>query len=176
MAFMPGDDAGCDMFLKIDGARSGLIKGESRDPAHSDEIQVLAWAWSMEGNASATVASGGGGKGAAQVSVRELVVTKRVDLASTALMSALRGNDLIKNATLSVRKAGGASPVDYVKIMLEGVRVRSMEIESGGPGTASQLLERVSFAFKRITVEYRPQLGQGAGGGVSSFSTEIGQS
>ena len=32
-----------DMFLKIEGAKQGLIKGESKDTSHKDEIDVVSW-------------------------------------------------------------------------------------------------------------------------------------
>jgi type VI secretion system secreted protein Hcp len=164
-----------DMFIKIEGARSGVFKGESRDPAHLDEIQLVAWSWGMEGNASATVSAGGRAAGANQVSVRELEIVKRVDSATTALMSALRSNEVLKTVTLSVRKAGGASPVEYLKIILEKGRVRSVDLETGLHGSEELIGERVRISFQRITVEYRPQQAQGGGGGASSFTTELEQ-
>lgn len=170
-----GSAASSDMFIKIEGARSGVFKGESRDPAHIDEIQLLAWSWGMEGNASATVSAGGRAAGANQVSVRELEIVKRVDSATTAIMSALRSNEVLKTVTLSVRKAGGSSPVEYLKVILEKGRVRSVDLETGVQGADELIGERVRISFQKITVEYRPQQSQGGGGGASSFTTELEQ-
>jgi len=170
-----GTEPSGDMFIKIEGQRSGLFRGESRDPAHLDEIQLVAWSWGMEGNASATVSAGGRAAGANQVSVRELQIAKRVDSATTALMSALRNNEPIKNATLTMRKAGGSGPVEYLKIMLEKARIRSIALETGLFGAAENVAERVTISFQKITVDYRPQQAQGGGGGASSFSTELEQ-
>jgi type VI protein secretion system component Hcp len=37
-----------DMFLKIDG-----VKGESKDQAHTQEIDVFSWSWGMSNSGSA---------------------------------------------------------------------------------------------------------------------------
>ena len=36
-----------DLFFKVKGAKHGLIKGESQDDEHKDEIEVLSWSWGM---------------------------------------------------------------------------------------------------------------------------------
>ena len=164
--------SGGDMFLKVEGARSGAFKGESQDPSHRDEIDVVSWSWGMQGNASATVTTGGRGGGANQVSARELEVLKRVDGATSALLSALRNNEPLK-ATLTVRKAGGSSPVEYLKVILEKARVRSVDLESGAGGEG--VVERIRLSFQRITIEYRSQSAKGSGSGVSGFSMELDQ-
>ena len=165
--------AGGDMFLKVEGARSGAFKGESQDPTHRDEIDVLSWSWGMQGNASATVTTGGRSGGANQVSARELEILKRVDGATSGLLSALRANEPLK-ATLTVRKAGGSSPVEYLKIILEKARVRSVELESGVAGNEN-VVERIRLSFQRFTLEYRSQSAKGSGTGVSGFSMELDQ-
>ena len=113
-----------DMFLKIDGSRQGAIKGETRDAGHKDEIDVLGWTWGMEGNLIH-------GQATAKTVVRELKITKRVDQATTGLMSALRSNEVIKKAVLTVRKAGGKDPVEYYTITLEKGRITSLIQQSG---------------------------------------------
>src|SRR5512146_2262339 len=91
-----------DMFLKIESARQGAIKGEAQDENHKDEIDVVNWSWGMEAK---TALSGGGASPKATLS--ELSIVKQVDSASTGLMSAMRNNELISKAVLTVRKAGG---------------------------------------------------------------------
>ena len=115
------------MFLKIDGTRQGAIKGEARDAGHNDEIDVLGWTWGMEGNLVH-------GQVTAKTAVRELKITKRVDKATTGLMSALRSNEVIKKAVLTVRKSGGTDPVEYYTITLEKGRITSL-IQRSGDGT-----------------------------------------
>src|SRR6185295_14971455 len=91
-----------DMFLKLDTARQGPLKGEAQDEKHKDEIDVVSWSWGMR----AQTALGGAGK-TGKATLDELNVVKRVDSASTGLMAAMRNNEVIKKGVLTVRKAGG---------------------------------------------------------------------
>ena len=157
--------AKADMFLKVEGAKQGPIKGESTEPKHADEIEVSGWSWGMDGNATAFGAS------SARTTLQELIVRKRVDSASTGLMSALRNNEVIKKAVLSVRKAGGVA-LPYMTITVEKARVISHHV-----GTVvddePELTEEIRLAFFKVLVEYRAQDAKGAGKGVNSFETEV---
>jgi type VI secretion system secreted protein Hcp len=155
-----------DMFLKIEGTRQGAIKGESIDTHHTDEIEVLGWNWGMDVSAASFGAS------AARTTLQELVVRKRVDRASTALMSALRANEPLKKLTLSVRKAGGESSLDYFKITIEKARVMSHTVGSAMDGSP-ELVEELRVAFFKVNVQYQPQASAGGSGGATTFETEI---
>ena len=157
-----------DMFLKIEGAKQGAIKGEAQDQKHADEIDVLAWSWGMEGN---TIR----GQGSPKTVVHELKVSKRVDRATTALMSCLRSNELIKKAVLTVRKAGGPDAIEYFKITLEKARITSITTMSGDGPDPSQLGEELSIAFHKVNVEYKPQGKDGLARGGSTFETDISE-
>jgi type VI secretion system secreted protein Hcp len=156
-----------DMFLKVESARQGAIKGEARDADHKDEIQIIRWSWGMR----AQTALGGAGP-TGKTSVHELSIVKRVDCASTALMSAMRSNDLIKKVVLTVRKAG-ENPLEYLKITLQSARITAFDVESGAFGDEAELIENMSLAFQRISVEYVPQGTDGQPRGSTSFETEI---
>ena len=154
------------MFLSVNGARAGPITGESQDSKHKNEIEVLAWSWGMQGKPSL-----GGGGATGKSTMRELRITKRVDKASTALMSALRNNEPIKVATLTIRKIGKTA-LEYLTIKIEDGRVMSLEIEAGDASNAPALLERVSFSFNKVTVDYTPQGPDGNPLGGTSFMDE----
>lgn len=148
-----------DMFLKVETARQGVIKGESIDDKHRTEIDVKSWSWGMSAR-SAIAGVGATGK----ATLDELRIVKKVDSASTALMAALRNNDEIKKATLCIRKAGG-DPLEYLKITLQKARITQLGLDT----QESEIVERVSFAFQQITVDYVPQGAEGIGGGGMSF-------
>ena len=152
-----------DMFLKIETAKQGAIKGESQDGAHKNEIDVVSWSWGMQAHTSLGAAGN-----APKATVSELDILKRVDSASTALMSALRNNDLVKKAILIVRKSG-ASPLEYVKITVQDGRITALNVESA----ETELRERLTLSFKRINVEYIPQGEDGRARGSMSFETDI---
>ena len=151
-----------DMFLKVDG-----IKGDSQDTTHTNEIDVVNWSWGMRSNTSM-----GGAGASGKSTVNELKITKRVDNASTALMSVMRNNGNIKKVVLTVRKAGG-NPLEYFMITLQNARITSIDVESGTTGEESDLVERLSFAFNRINIEYVPQGADGQPRGSTTFMTEI---
>ncbi len=160
-----GPGAG-DMFFKVKGARAGDINGEAHDQAHKNEIEVLAWSWGMQGKPSL-----GGGTATGKATMRELRITKKVDKASTALMVALRTNELIKEATLTLRKAG-KTPLEYLKIKIEDGRVMSIDLEAGDVSGTAALFERVSLSFNKISVEYTPQGPDGQAQGGTTFEDE----
>lgn len=152
-----------DMFLSVSGAKSGQIAGEAQDQKHKNEIEVLGWSWGMQGKTSL-----GGGLATGKATIRELRITKRLDKSSTALMSALRTNELIKKAVLTLRKVG-QNPLEYFKITIEDGRVSALDIEAGDASNSTAMVERVSFTFNKISVEYTPQGQDGHPLGATSF-------
>jgi type VI secretion system secreted protein Hcp len=155
-----------DMFLSVNGARHGQINGEAQDDKHKNEVEVLGWSWGMQGRPSL-----GGGTATGKATVRELRIVKRVDKASTALMSALRTNEPIKEAVLTIRKAG-KKPLEYLKIRIEDGRVMSLDIEADDASSSATLIEKVSFSFNRISIEYTPQGPDGNALGSTSFEDQ----
>jgi type VI secretion system secreted protein Hcp len=158
------------MFLSVKGAKHGQINGESQDDKHKGEIEVLGWSWGMEAKPSL---AGGGASG--QSTIRELRIVKRVDKASTALMGALRTNEAIKEAVLTLRKTG-KTPVEYLKITIGDGRVVALNIEAGDTSGSSTEVERVSFSFNKIQVDYTPQGGDGQPQGATTFQDQWGES
>jgi len=159
------------MFLSVKSATHGLIKGESLDDSkHKGEIEILSWSWGMEGKPSL-----GGGGASGKATIRELKIVKRVDKASTALMSALRNNEVIKEAVLTLRKVG-KTPLEYLTITIEEGRVVSLEIEGGDVKGSPALVERVSFSFNKIGIQYTPQGEDGQPQGATKFEDQWGTS
>ena len=154
------------MFMSVKGAKGGVIKGESQDDAHKGEIEVLSWSWGMHSRASL-----GGGSASGKAAVHELKIVKKIDSASTALMSALRTNELIVKGLLTIRKSG-TKPLEFLKITIEQGRVTSIDLEAGDAGGGSGLVERVSFSFNKISVEYVPQGKDGQGLGAMTYSDQ----
>jgi type VI secretion system secreted protein Hcp len=158
------------MFFKVKGAKHGDIQGEAQDQKHKNEIEVLSWSWGMQGKSAI-----GGGVATGKATMRELRIVKKVDKASTALMSALRTNEVIKEGVLTLRKTGG-SKLEYMKITINDGRVMSLDMQAGDDSGGSTLLERVSFSFNKINVEYTPQGGDGLPQGATTFEDQWGES
>jgi type VI secretion system secreted protein Hcp len=141
-----------DMFIKI-----GDVEGESSDKSHGKEIDVLAWSWGM--SQSGNMHQGGGG-GAGKVSIQDMSITKWVDKSSPNLMMACSNGKHFPEATLTIRKAGGEAPVEYLIITLKEVLVSS--VSTGGSGGEDRLTENVSLNFAQVQVDYQPQKADGA--------------
>jgi type VI secretion system secreted protein Hcp len=155
-----------DMFLSVKGATHGLIKGESPDDQHKGEIEVLGWSWGMQGKPSL-----GGGLSTSKATIHDLKIVKNVDCASTALMLALRTNEPIQKAVLTLRKIGQPQ-VEYLKITIEQGRVTSLSIDAGDVMGSPALIEHLSFSFNKIEVEYVPQGQDGHAQGGMTFADQ----
>ena len=140
-----------DMFIKIDD-----IKGESRDKTHKDTIDVLAWSWGMSQSGSSHT---GGGSGAGKVNVQDISFTKYVDKSSPNLLRHCCTGKHLKQAVITVRKAGG-SPLEYVKLTMSDLIVTS--ISTGGSGGEDRLTENVTLNFGKFKFEYTPQNAKGS--------------
>ena len=160
----PGAGGAIDVFLSVQSKRAGKLKGESSAVDHKDEIVVQGWSWGV-----ASASALGSAQATGRRSYKNLVVTKRIDAASTALMSVLATNDEVKEARLSMRKAGEGQR-DFFIITLSQARVTALDIECGENGDA---VERVCFSFNKVSVEHERQQATGQRGGSTSFQDEI---
>ncbi|MGR3889670.1 Hcp family type VI secretion system effector [Pseudomonas sp. 1152_12] len=153
-----------DMFLKL-----GDIKGESRDQAHRDEIDISRWGWRM--TQSGSMHSGTGG-GAGKVSMANIAVEKSLDKSTPNLMMACATGKHYPQARIVVRKAGGASNVEYLVITLKEVIVASYETRAAT--TNDVLTEEISLNFAKVEVSYQPQEADGSKeGGPVRFGWNI---
>lgn len=152
-----------DLFIKI-----GALKGESLDKTHAGEIDVLAWSWGMSNSGSAQT---GGGAGSGKVNVQDLSVTKWTDKATVNLQLACATGAHIDSAILTVRKAGGKGPVEYIKITMTEVMVTS--ITAGGSGGEDRLTENISLNFAKVDYQYTPQKDDGSADTAIDFKFDI---
>jgi type VI secretion system secreted protein Hcp len=132
-------------------ARIGTIKGESRDARHKDEIDVLSWSWGV--SQSGTAGQGGGG-GAGTASFQDFSFTHHVDKASPLLMRACATGEHIRDATITVRKAGKGQQ-EFLIITMTDVIVTSVSTSVSAEGDAA--VEGVMLAFAKVDLEYKPQ-------------------
>jgi type VI secretion system secreted protein Hcp len=153
-----------DMFLKLDG-----VKGEAQDDKHKEEMDVLAWSWGM--SQSGTMHTGGGG-GGGKVAIQDVSITKWIDKASPVLMKYCSSGEQFKEGVLTVRKAGGKEPLEYLVITMKDIIVTS--ISTGGSGGEDRLTENVSLNFAEVKTEYQPQKPDGtADGGKIPWGMDI---
>ncbi|MGH8219323.1 MAG: Hcp family type VI secretion system effector [Steroidobacteraceae bacterium] len=146
-----------DMFLKVQG-----ITGEASDDKHKGEIDIVSWSWGIHGNLDRGVPAG-------KAQYRDLQIVKKIDRASPTLMAYLSTYKVADQAVLTVRKAG-TNPLEYLKIELKEVRIRTLDLESHG----TDVVERLALGFTWVTVSYVPQGSTGAvGGGGVTFTAQV---
>ena len=115
---LPDDTA--EVFLSVTAKRAGPIKGEARASDFAEQIIVRGWRWGVKASSAIDDRTPTGRR-----SYTALTVVKGIDSATTPLISALVTNDEIKEAVLTMRRAGGDQEVFFV-IMLKSARVSSI--------------------------------------------------
>lgn len=156
--------AGADAYLSVRTKRAGELKGEVSAKGHENAIEIHGFEFGVA--ASSAI---GSGQATGRRQYKHLVVTKRLDSSSTSLMSALATNDEIKELKLALRKPGEGQE-DFFTITLAGARVVGVDLDFDASG---ETVERASFAFTKIDVEYRVQGANGILGAASTFTDEL---
>jgi type VI secretion system secreted protein Hcp len=153
-----------EVFMKID-----TIEGDSQDPKHWREVEVLSWNW---GAAQGVQAAGGVATG--RPPLRELTITKKIDRSSAKLLLAASTGGHIGRAWLTVRKPGQAQ-LEYVRILISDVLVTS--VVEGAAKAGETPTEEVRFTFGKFDFEYRPQKPDGTPDGSvkSTYDVKTGK-
>ena len=140
-----------DVFLKL-----GDIKGESKDSKHAGEIEVLSWSWGVSQTGS--MGHGGGG-GAGKANFSDLSVMHQFDKASPNLMKACATGEHIKEATITVRKAGKGQQ-EFLIIKMSDVLITAVNPSAAADAAATA--EHVALQCAKVDLEYKPQKADGS--------------
>ncbi len=148
LAFSPRSSlhAGSDVFLDLGPG----LPGESVDRVHASKVEVLSWGWGLA-NGGAATAGGSGSPGRA--SFQDLCFTKYVDRASPKLMALCATAGHLPTATL-IGRTTGPNPVEYLKITLDQVVVRSVSVS--GVAGQDRLTEDIALNFAKVSLTYLP--------------------
>src|SRR5215831_10719467 len=138
--------AQCDYFLKLEG-----IEGESTDHKHKNEIELLSWSWG-ESNAGSHHWGSGGGTG--KVQMKDFNFLMHTSKASPKLMVACACGQHIRNAKLTVRKAG-IYQQEYLIVNMMDVFVSAYDM--GGSNGHVLPTDQVKLNFGKIVIDYREQ-------------------
>ncbi|CAN5332929.1 N/A [soil metagenome] len=145
--------------------RSGKLKGEAVIPGHEGEIIVLDFEYGARADSK---------DNSLDTAVRrlpELKIMKSADRSTTGLLQACSSGEQIKEAVLSARRAG-ALETDFFKLTFENAFVSSFttKLERG-----SMPIEEIKISYQSVEIQYRPQLGNGQHGPVSTARVDIGK-
>ena len=128
---------------------------------------MLSWSWGV--NQTGTVASGGGA-GAGKVNFADFQFTHYVDKASPNLMKACATGEHIKDATITVRKAGKGQQ-EFLIIKMSDVIITGVAPSGAGDGAATA--EHVAIQFAKVDLEYKPQKQDGSLDAGGHFKYDI---
>jgi type VI secretion system secreted protein Hcp len=155
--------AASDYILKIESVRGETKRANSED----DSIQVMTFEFGM----SSSHFQGPGPKHRSYTNIR---FAKLLDRSSTAIQQLLATNTKIRQATLTVRKAGGEQ-IGYYAIILKDAFVVSYKIKGEDLPDEFRSLPRDEFeiSFSKIEIEYSEQTQKGLKGATSTFRDDI---
>jgi type VI secretion system secreted protein Hcp len=155
--------ASSDYILKIESVRGETKRANSED----ESIQVMTFELGM----SSSHFEGPGPKHRRYTNLR---FTKLLDRSSTALQQMLATNSKIRQATLTVRKAGGEQII-YYTIILKDAFIVSYKIRGEELPDEFRSLPRDEFeiSFSKIEIEYSDQTQKGFKGSTSTFRDDI---
>jgi len=143
--------AAVDYFLKLDG-----IAGESADAKHKGEIEVLSFSF---GETLTGGAGRAGGGRAGKVEMSDFAFTAGTSKASPVLFQHCAEGRHIKQAILTLRKAGKGQ-LEYLKIKLEDVLVSGYSL--AGQESEGNPHDSFSLDFRKISFDYSPQKPDGS--------------
>lgn len=145
-----------DIYVEFKGSD---IKGDSRDQAHKDQIEVSTWQHEIRQPKSAT-ASGSGGHTAERCEHGEMLFTKDIDGSSPKLYQACSSGLVVNDVVIYFYRAHGGrnsagNPSDtqnrhqYLKVELKNVIVSSVS-----PSVSSEGIPTETFSLKYSAVRW----------------------
>ena len=144
-----------DYFLKIE-----TVDGESTDDKHKGEIELVSWKFGSTNPGSFSSGSGGG---TGKVAMQDFNFVKKIDKASSKLLTACCTGEHLSKATLTCRKAG-TDQQEFLIIEMEPVLVSSYQT-NGTAGSDVIPVDNISLNFGKITFKYKEQKPDGSLGG-----------
>ncbi len=143
-----------DAFLKIDG-----VEGEATREGFQKQINLESFSFGAHNPTNPL----GTGAGAGRVEISNFTCTKKTDKASAKMFQACCAGKHFPKAVITLVKAGGNSPVDYLKYEFTELFVQDINwsASSGGDDTPA---ESVAFAFGTVQVTYSEQKADGSKG------------
>lgn len=161
------------IFLKLSTGPSDhpLIRGESLDIDHRDEIEIDGWSWTgFTNNATYDQFEKDPKVARSNTKVTEITVNKKCDRASVTLARYCALGMPINTAVIYCRKKTGYDLIlDYLVITMTNVTIFGFNLSSSGQEHDHNLTESVALHFEEIKLEYVMQKDSGMGMGTVPF-------
>lgn len=151
-----------DAFISLTG-----IKGGSQAKGKADHIDIYSFSW---GASNPTTVGTESGLGAGKVSLSSFNLMKQTDRSSPDLFKFCCMGQHIAECVVTLRKAGGKDPLDYIKYTFKECMIESVQW-SGSAGGDDTPTESVSIAFTSVDIMYQPQKADGTKDGGEKTAT-----
>ncbi len=132
------------------------MEGNSVHKGYEGQIHVLSWSWGLSQTGTTHHGTGGG---SGKVNVQDLSFTHYVDPATPALIQACAKGTHFDKITLTMCKASGDDPIEYLKLELENCIISS--VSTGGSAAEDQLTENVTLNFAKFSCTFQDQDSKG---------------
>ncbi|MCL2385296.1 MAG: type VI secretion system tube protein Hcp [Alphaproteobacteria bacterium] len=144
------------------------IRGETRRDGKDDLIEVLSFEYGIS-------AGHFEGRQTKRRNYTNIKFSKIVDRSTAAIQQMLVSNSNIRQATLTLSKAGGDQLV-YYTLILKDAYIVSYKVHGEDFPDDYRALPREEFeiSFRQIEVDYEVQNQKGLKGGAVSFRDDIG--
>jgi type VI secretion system secreted protein Hcp len=147
-----------DGFIKIDG-----IDGESSDSKHKNEIEILSYSHGVSQSITGSASSTGTFTGQ-RADMTPLSFTKQLDKASPKLAHACASGEHIKEALLTLCRAGGDKQ-QYMEYKLSDVLISSVNVGGASEGSGGVPVEEIALHYGKIEWKYTVIDAKGKPGG-----------
>jgi len=148
-----------DAFLKFSDKE---LKGEATHAKHIGEIEI--YSFSFGASNPSNIGPGQGGSSSGRASLSSFNLMKRTETSSPLLFQKCCAGEHIKEATVTLNKAGGtgkeAEP--FLTYKFTGVFIESIQWSGSGGGDDTPT-ESLSLAYEKVSITYQKQ---GPTGGV----------
>lgn len=144
-----------DAYLKLEG-----VEGEATRKNYEKQIFLDSFSWGAHNPRSPV----GSGAGAGRVEISNFTVSKKTDKSSPKLFQACCAGKHFPKATLTLLKAGGENPVDYLKYDFTELFVGDIQWSGATNGGDDTPQETVGFSFGSVQITYTTQKPDGSKG------------
>jgi type VI secretion system secreted protein Hcp len=146
------------------------VRGETKREGKDDLIEVLSFEY---GISAGHFQGEGSSKRRKYTNVR---FRKLVDRSSVVIQQMLATNSKIRQATLTLSKAGGEEELIFYKVVLKDAYIVSYKVHGEDIYDEFRAFPKDEFeiSFRRIEIEYEEQNNKGLKAGHVSFMDDIG--
>lgn len=133
--------------------QKGDIEGESKNAGFEKQVQLISWSWGASNSGSSV---SGGGLGGGKSSFQDFHFTMQMSKASPKILLFCATGQVLKEAKLTLRKAGDkAAQQVFLTILFKELMISSYQ--TGGTDDSGLPMEQISLNYASYDMEYFEQ-------------------